>query len=328
MERCATDIVAAVRATGLLPAGEPVLVMLSGGRDSVCLLDLACRLAGPGAVHALHVNHGLRPSAGGDEAHCERLCAALEVELEVERLGPPPGSGNVQAWARERRYAAAERHSPRGEAVATGHTAGDQVETILYRLAAAPGRRALLGMRPRAGRLVRPLLGVARAETASYCRERGLAWREDPSNESRAYARTRVRADLVPALRAVHPAAEANVLRTAAILGDEAAVLDELVDGLLEGEPPARNVPLRRLRAAPPALRRLALQALADEAVGRPAPGAAGRAGEVCGLADTGRAAIDLPSGVRAVADGGVLRCEARPDARPPAPGPAALRAP
>lgn len=328
MARCASEVVAAVRAGGLLAAGQPVLVMLSGGRDSVCLLDVACRVAGREAVRALHVNHGLRPDAGEDEELCERLCAGLEVELEVEALGPAPVPGNIQAWAREARYAAAERHAVAGEAIAAGHTATDQVETILYRLAAAPGRRALLGMRPRAGRLVRPLLTVTREDTAAYCRERGLRWREDPANESRAYARTRVREDLVPALRAVHPAAEANVLRTAAILAEEAEVLDELVGGLLDGEPPGRTIPLARLRAAPRALRRLVVQALADEARGAPAPGVARRAEDICALAGERRAALDLPSGVRAVAERGVLRLEAREGARQPARGPAAPPAP
>ena len=71
-----------------------------------------------------------------------------------------------------------------GADVAAGHTATDQVETILYRLASSPSRRALLGMRPREGRLVRPLLGVTRAQTAGHCRDRGLRWREDDSNAS------------------------------------------------------------------------------------------------------------------------------------------------
>jgi tRNA(Ile)-lysidine synthase len=109
---------------------------------------------------------------------------------------------------------------PRTALVATGHTATDQVETILYRLAASPGRRALLGMPWREGRLVRPLLGLTRIETAAYCQERGLAWREDESNDSPAYARARVRHGLLAALEVVHPAAPANVLRTAELLSD------------------------------------------------------------------------------------------------------------
>ena len=119
--------------------------------------------------------------------------------------------------------------------MATGHTASDQVETILYRLAASPGRRALLGMPSREGRLVRPLLDLARAQTADYCRARGLRWCEDSSNEDEAYARARVRGGLVPALRAVHPAAEANVLRTAQLLRAEGEVLEGLLQAELQG---------------------------------------------------------------------------------------------
>src|SRR5205085_12289749 len=117
-----------------------------------------------------------------------------------------------------------------------GHTATDQVETILYRLASSPSRRAVLGMRRDVGRLVRPLLGFTREDTAAYCLARGLAWREDQTNASAAYARNRVRSGLLPALREVHPAAEANLLRLAEILRDEAEVLDGLVDDLLAGE--------------------------------------------------------------------------------------------
>src|SRR5690349_9822208 len=132
------DLLARVEATGLL-AG-PVLVLFSGGRDSTCLLDLAVRLAGP--VRALHVNYGLREAADADEAHCRALCERLAVPLEVTRAAYP--GGNVQAWAREVRYAEAARLAG-GARVAAGHTATDQVETVLYRLAASPGRRALLG---------------------------------------------------------------------------------------------------------------------------------------------------------------------------------------
>jgi len=161
------DVLARVAATGLLSG--PVLVLFSGGRDSTCLLDLAVRLAGP--VRALHVNYGLREAAGADEAHCRALCERLGVPLEVVRA--TYAGGNVQAWAREVRYAEAARLAD-GARVAAGHTATDQVETVLYRLAASPGRRALLGMPAESGPLVRPLLGVTREETAAYCQARGL----------------------------------------------------------------------------------------------------------------------------------------------------------
>src|SRR3954454_8676802 len=166
-----------VAASGLLPAGEAVVVLLSGGRDSVCLLDVAVELGA--SVRALHVNYGLRDDAGEDEALCVELSARLGVELAVRR--PKRPEGNLQAWARDVRYAEAARY---GCAVAAAHTVTDQAETVLYRLAASPGRRALLGMPARSGRLVRPLLAAAvtREETGEWCAGRGLAWRDDPSN--------------------------------------------------------------------------------------------------------------------------------------------------
>lgn len=295
----------AVRAEGLLAPGRPVVVLLSGGRDSTCLLDLAVQIAGADSVLALHVNYGLRDAAGADERHCGELTAQFGVPLEVRRPDRP-ATGNVQAWARGVRYAAAsELATPRSADIAAGHTATDQVETILYRLASSPSRRALLGMRPRDGALVRPLLRFTRAETAAHCTTRGLTWCEDESNVSLAYARGRIRGELVPALRAVHPAAEENVLALAELLRDEAGVLDQLVDDVLDG---ADEIELARLRALPPALRRLVVQRLADTAAGRPAPGTARRAEEIIALAETGTAVLDLPHGVRAIAERGRLR--------------------
>jgi tRNA(Ile)-lysidine synthase len=302
-----------VQARGLLAAGAPVVAMLSGGRDSVCLLDLSVRALGPAAVTALHVNYGLRDDADEDERHCAALCERLGVRLEVERPRRPEGPGNLQAWARDARYTAAARLAlPHGAVIVVGHTADDQVETILYRLASSPSRRALLGMRPRDGELIRPLLAFSREQTTAYCEERGLAWRDDATNTDEAFARNRVRHALVPALAAIHPAAAQNVLRTAELLRDEAEVLDELVAAELEGgNGKGRNtISLERLATLPPALRRLVVQRLADSAAGRPVAGAARHADEVAALRRTGTAMLDLGDGVRAVAERGVLRAE------------------
>jgi tRNA(Ile)-lysidine synthase len=302
-----------VLAAGLLAPGAPVVAMLSGGRDSVCMLDLAVRAAGPEAVTALHVNYGLREGAAGDERCCDALCRSLGVKLVVERPVRPEGPGNLQAWARDNRYAAAARLALEGDAtIVTGHTADDQVETILYRLASSPSRRALLGMRPHDGRLARPLLAFTRAETTAYCEERGLAWREDPSNDEPAYARNRVRNGLLPKLATIHPAAAANVLRTAELLREEAELLDSLVDAEVAASAgsPRGTITLARLAELHPALRRLVLQRLADGAAGRPVPGAARYAEQVAGLRRTGAAMLDLGGGVRAVVERGVLRAE------------------
>jgi tRNA(Ile)-lysidine synthase len=332
-----SDCIELVRATGLIEPGRPLVVLLSGGRDSTCLLDVAVRLAGRGAVRALHLEYGLRGSAPADAAHCEAMCAALGVELRVHHPRHRPEDGNLQAWARRERYAAAaalaaaidagtppeepagaQTRGPGSCLVAAGHTADDQAETILYRLASSPSRRALLGMRgfsparPGSPALVRPLLGLTRARTTEHCRARGLSYRDDESNESPVYARARIRAELLPALRRVHPAAVANLAAAAEVLAAEAEVLDELVDGILAGEQ-RDTVRLAVLRAQPPALRRLLVQRLADGVCGEPAAGVGRRAEEVAALPARGIAALHLPHGVRASVRGGVIRFDRTP---------------
>lgn len=307
------DLIEAVRDEGLLAAGRRVVVLVSGGRDSTCLLDLAARIGDPDAVCALHVNYGLRQDAEGDEAHCRTLCGRLGVRFEVRRPGAH-GRGNVQAWAREERYAAATALAAGlGGDVAVGHTATDQVETILYRLASSPSRRALLGMRPREGPLLRPLLRYTREQTGAHCVARGLEWREDESNSSGVFARGRIRGGLVPALREIHPAAEDNVLAVAEILRAEGEVLDRLVDEALGGR---QEIELAGLRELPGALRRLVVQRLADAAADGPAAGAARRADDVAELGDD--AALDLPHGVRAIVERGVLRFGRTPPKQAP----------
>src|SRR5690348_5643524 len=150
----------------MIEPGKPLLVLLSGGADSVCLLHLALERGAD--VAALHVNYGLRESAAEDEAFCRSLFPGVIVE-RVEL----PAEGNMQALARDARYSLAEKHAV-GD-YATGHTLSDQAETVLMRLCSSSGRRGLLGMAPRRGRLIRPLLGMTRAETRAYCREHGLA---------------------------------------------------------------------------------------------------------------------------------------------------------
>jgi tRNA(Ile)-lysidine synthase len=310
-----SDVLERVRATGLV--GGPVVVLFSGGRDSVCLLDVCVELAA--VARALHVNYGLRDDADDDEAFCRALCERLGVALTVRRARRP--EGNLQAWAREVRYAEAARF---GTDVAVGHTASDQAETVLYRLAASPGRRALLGMAARSGRVVRPLLaaGLTREETAAWCRARGLGWREDASNDSPRYARNRVRAGLLPALRAIHPAAEANVVGSAALLRDEAAVLDEVVSAALDGD----GVDRARLAALPGALARLVLVRLAEDAAGALVPTAAERLGDV--LAAPDGAAVAVQGGVELVVAGGRVTARAASPVSPAAPEPVALAVP
>ena len=314
----------AARESGLVRAGEPLLVLLSGGADSVCLLVVAATLGAK--LAALHVNHGLRPGAEAEEALCRELCERLGIPLTVERaeLVSASGAGNLLDEARDIRYALAERHA--GGDYAAAHTATDQAETVLYRLAVSPGRRALLGMEARRGRLVRPLLGAARADTRAFCQAEGLAFADDPSNADPRFARARIRAEVLPVLRELNPEAERTIAETSRQLREEAGVLDHDVDETLE-RLGRGAVPLGGLRAEPRALARLVVRRLAEEAAGGQQPLSRHAADAVLDLAVAGgSASLDLGDGLRAIAEYGTLRFGVGPDA--PAPDPVRLPVP
>jgi tRNA(Ile)-lysidine synthase len=300
----------AARGSGLVRAGEPLLVMVSGGGDSVALLDIAHRLGA--SVAALHVNYGLREGAQADEALVEGLCDERGVALTVENVSLPE-SGNLQERARDARYAVAERLAEGDYAAA--HTASDQAETVLYRLAVSPGSRALHGMAPRRGRLVRPLLDVTRDEVRDYLNARGIEWREDPTNADRRFARSRVRHDVLEALRSLGPAVEATIAETALQLRDEAEVLERAAADALESLGGGPAVSLADLRAQPAALARLVLRELADRTLSRAETEAILSLGE-----RGGTRSLDLGGGVRAVAEYGTVRFSRAPEAAVPDP--------
>ena len=294
------------RESGLIRPGAPLLVMVSGGGDSVALLDIADRLGG--SLTALHVNYGLREDSALDQALVEQLCSERNIPLTVEsvELG---GEGNLQDRARTARYALAEELAEGDYAAA--HTASDQAETVLYRLAVSPGSRALHGMAPRRGRLVRPLLAVTREEVRDYLRGRGLEWREDPSNADRRFGRARVRHDVLDALRELSPVVDQTIAETARQLRDEAEVLDAAVNEALKELGGGPAIAIEALLEYPPALRRLVLRRLAGN---RPVPES------VLDLDQRGTKALDLGNGLRAVSEYGTLRFTRSPGAEPPAP--------
>ena len=170
--------------------------LVSGGADSTCLWH-ALRALGY-RVSALHVDHGLR---GGESDGDARFCREL-MGAEVVAVSP----ARTEAELRELRYAVAVSRLR-----ATGHTASDQVETVLYRLAASGTTRGIKVKRDDG--VVRPLLTLWREETEAYCRTAGLPWRTDSSNPHTM--RGLIRGELVPLLRRLHPSAEENVLRAA-----------------------------------------------------------------------------------------------------------------
>jgi tRNA(Ile)-lysidine synthetase-like protein len=186
-----------IRANGLIEAGGEVMCLVSGGADSTCLWHVLRAL--DYRVRAVHVNHGLRgDEADADAAHCAEA-------LGAEILRAPAAA--TEAELRDLRYALTEGRGLR----ATGHTASDQVETVLYRLVSSGSTR---GIRPqRADGVVRPLLDVWREETEAYCRAPGLPWRVDETNADTK--RGLIRERLLPLLEELDPRARANLLALA-----------------------------------------------------------------------------------------------------------------
>jgi tRNA(Ile)-lysidine synthase len=311
------------RASGLIRSGEQLIVLLSGGADSVCLLDCAQRLGAE--VHVLHVNYGLRPGSDADEQFCRVLCDRMGVEITVEQV--TLGEGNLQAQARQARYDIAERMAEEHACdFAAAHTASDQAETVLYRLAVSPGSRALLGMAPRRGRLVRPLLEASREDTREYCRVRGLNWHDDPTNEDPRFARSRLRHEVLPVLRALSPAAERTIAETSFLLRDERLVIERAADAVIAqlGIP----TPLEALRLEPIGLARIVLVRLAERAAASPVALSRSDCAAILALSDEGTQSLDLGGGLRAVAEYGALRFEIGQPARVSAPAPISLEIP
>jgi tRNA(Ile)-lysidine synthetase-like protein len=186
-----------IRDEDLIPPGGDVTVLVSGGADSTCLWH-ALRELGY-RVSAVHVNHGLR----GDESEAD--AAFCREQFGAEVIEAPPAA--TEADLRELRYSLTAGRGLR----ATGHTASDQAETVLYRLVSSGSTRGIKVRREDG--VVRPLLTLWREETRAYCAANGLDYREDSSNPETL--RGLIRAELMPRLRELHPAAEQNLARLA-----------------------------------------------------------------------------------------------------------------
>jgi len=321
----------AVRRSGLVDAISSGVVLTSGGPDSACVAAALARAIGPERVHALHVNYGLRDSANRDERVCRDLCSRLRIDLHIDR--PATLQGNIQAAAREFRYAAAERLRIRtgGDWIATGHTRTDLAETMVYRLAVSPGARSLRCLPAQSGRVVRPLIELERAELRQLATEAALPFADDETNLDPAFARNRIRSEILPVLRGLSPAAERNIAETQAEMAEEARLLDRVVLEALEAAGAgAGAVAIRAeaLEGSEPALRRLALRALAERATGRAVPLGRRRAAQIMRLAlmpEGGE--VDLGHGVRVICEQGLIRFETSSEADA-APAPAPLRVP
>jgi tRNA(Ile)-lysidine synthase len=248
--------------------GDKVLVALSGGADSTALLGALAELRDAGELTgliALNVDHGLRPDSARDADACAVICERLGVELRRATVLVAPG--NVQAAARKVRYAALRREASLTGAtrVATGHTRDDQAETVLLRLLRGSGARGLAGIPPRRGPIVRPLIDRSRAEILAFLEERELPHIEDPSNATPRFLRNRVRAEVLPALRAIAPHVERALARAADLLRDDDRALSARGRRLVT----RGSLRVADLLREPVAVRRRAIRSLWKRATGR-----------------------------------------------------------
>jgi tRNA(Ile)-lysidine synthase len=223
-----------------VPAGATIAVALSGGRDSVVLLDALAAVAPARGnnVTAIHVHHGLSANADAWAQACVERCAALHVACEVRRVAVmPQPRASLEALARHARYDALADGARRigAAVVALAHHRNDQAETLLLQLLRGSGPHGLAGMpawRQDAAGIAwwRPLLGIPRARIDAYARERALRWSDDESNADSRHARNAVRHSVMPALQSIAPQADVTLARAAAHQADAARLLDELAE--------------------------------------------------------------------------------------------------
>lgn len=233
-------------AHNMLSSDTPVLVMVSGGADSVGLLHvLASGAFGERPLRVLHVNHMLRgETADADEAFVSALCERLGVELRVARYdvgayAEAEGLNLEDAGRRIRyRFADAEidslceanRVSPLRGRIAVAHTLDDRIETFFARAICGAGTGALSSIAATRGRIIRPLLDCGREDLRQWLTASGETWREDESNTDTTRQRAFVRSEILPAAQRLNPAFRATMARTMDLLGDDDALLAGMAD--------------------------------------------------------------------------------------------------
>lgn len=275
----------------LLSSGQLLLVAVSGGPDSVCLLQLMVKLQDKLGIrlHVAHLNHQLRGAESDADARyvadlANQLGIPITIEAREVKLYQANHSLSLEEAAREVRYGFLARVAKAigAERVAVGHTVDDHLETILMHLIRGTGTKGLRGLQPTttwqvepgadSASIIRPLLEVTRQETADYCREQGLTPRLDVSNLSLAPLRNRVRQQLLPMLKGYNPRLTDALLRTARIAGDELDFLDRecarVWDKVAQKREKTIILDKQALLELPPALKRHLLRVAIEKLLG------------------------------------------------------------
>lgn len=250
MERRVIEL---IRKYGLLTGGETVLVAVSGGQDSVCLLHILISLQKELNIllHVAHLDHSLRGEEAEDDARyvkdlADRLSIPATIEKRDVREYNKERKTSLEEAAREVRYRFLDEVAEKTGAsrIAVGHTRDDQVETLLLHYLRGTGIQGLSGLRPAgpipygrkdSGRwLIRPLLDMRREETAEYCRMENLQPRSDSTNEQTTFMRNRIRIGLIPLLKQYNPDIEDALIRLADLAGEDSDFIEHQADIVFE----------------------------------------------------------------------------------------------
>ena len=219
----------------MLKKGDNVIVALSGGADSVCLLHVMKQLEEElgFSLSACHINHNLRGAeSDSDSAFAESLCRRLSVPVSVfsvDVLGAQKKHSSVEECARELRYEVFGRLAEEKDAkIATAHNANDNAETVLLNLLRGTGLKGLCGIPAKRDYIIRPLLGVTRAEIEAFCSENALEYVTDKTNFSTDYTRNKIRLEILPKLIEINPSLLGGIARMTGNLTEDSVFLEQL----------------------------------------------------------------------------------------------------
>lgn len=247
-----------IESNGLIGPGDIVFAGVSGGADSMCLLEVlrSYQKEMDFELRVIHVEHGIRGEDSlADAAYVRQYCEKREIPCEVVTVDARGYSGthgiSVEESARELRYGAFEaaaqavenawaadtaRTAPAGGMrhvrIAVAHHMEDQAETVLWQMIRGSDIKGLGGMRPKRGRIIRPLLAVERAQIEAFLREEGICWREDVTNGDSTYTRNRLRMEVLPVLMQLNGQAIGHLCESAGRLQETEEYLSEQTDAL------------------------------------------------------------------------------------------------